>query len=59
VYFKELAKLEYTCNSENNFQTIGISTFLIAQRAVKSRIIANLLKIIKNTEFFSSLKGRG
>jgi hypothetical protein len=52
-------KLEYTCNSENNFQTIAISSFLIAQRAVKSRIIANLLEIIKKTEFFSSLKGKG
>ena len=45
-------KHEYTCNSENYFQTIAISSFLIAQRAVKSRIIANLLKINKNTEFF-------
>ena len=45
-------KHEYTCNSENYFQTIAISSFLIAQRAVKSRIIANRLKINKNTEFF-------
>jgi hypothetical protein len=41
--------IEYTCNSKNNFQTIAISSFLIAQRAVKCRIIANLLKMIKNT----------
>jgi hypothetical protein len=51
-----LPKYEYTCNSENNFQTIVISSFLIVQRAVKARIIARLLKIIKN--FFSSLNGR-
>ena len=39
-------KHEYTCNSENNFQTIAISSFLIAQRAVRSRIISNLLKTL-------------
>jgi hypothetical protein len=27
---------EYTCNSENNFQNIAISSFFISQRAVKS-----------------------
>ena len=47
-----LGKHEYTCNSEEEIQTITISSFFIAQRAVKTRIIANLLKIIKNTEFF-------
>ena len=52
-------KHEYTCNSENYFQTIAISSFLIAQRAVKSRIIANLLKIIKNTESFLLLERKG
>ena len=49
-------KHEYTCISESNFQTIAISSFLIVQRAVKSRIIANLLKIIRNTSFFVFLK---
>ena len=52
-------KLEYKCNSENNFQTIVISSFLITQRAVKSRIIANLLKINKNTEFCLIFKRKG
>jgi hypothetical protein len=31
---------EYTCNSENNFQNIAISSFFISQRAVKSWIIS-------------------
>ena len=52
-------KHEYTCNSENNFQTITISSFYITQRAVKASIIANLLKIIKNTEVFFILKRKG
>ena len=52
-------KHEYTCNSENYFQTITISSFYIAQRAVKASIIANLLKIIKNTEVFIVLKIKG
>ena len=47
-----LQKHEYTCIFENNFQTLAIFLFFIAQRAVKSRIIANLLKLIKNTELF-------
>jgi hypothetical protein len=52
-----LQKHKYTCVFENNNQTIAISSFLIAQRAAKSRIIANLLKIIKNIELFLILKG--
>ena len=54
-----LGKHEYTCNSEEEIQTITISSFFIAQRAVKTRIIANLLKIIKNTDFFLILKRKG
>jgi hypothetical protein len=33
-----------------------MSILLISQRAVKSRIIAKLLKIIKNTEFCLSFE---
>ena len=52
-------KHEYTCNSENNFRIITISSFYIAQRAVKASIIANILKIIKNKEDFVILKRKG
>jgi hypothetical protein len=40
------------CIFENNIQTIAKSSFLINQRNVNPRIIANLLKIVKNTELF-------
>ena len=53
MYFMDLAKNhEYTCNSENNFQNIAISSFFISQRAVKSWIIANIHEIIISQEYF-------
>ena len=41
---------EYTCNFENNFENIAISSFFIAQRAVKSWIIANIHEILLSHE---------
>ena len=38
--------LDYTYNFENNFQNIAISSFFIAQRAVKSWIIAKIQEIL-------------
>ena len=43
---------EYTCNFENNFQNIAISSFVIAQRAVKSWIIANIHEILFSHDYF-------
>ena len=44
--------LKYTYNFDNNFQNIAISSFFIAQRAVKSWVIANIHEIPLSHDYF-------